>query len=420
MYADQPQPYALGGPVVIALKVLKGELTALVAGTQVVADAARDRALLSLATVRWLLTGTAVVYALMAVLLLDLARRWRRLPRRLFAAAVGCAVWIAAYDVLLHSWFWPTAPEYHMSTLPPLIVLVLLGSIAARRAGARRWRLGAATALLALVGLVNVWAAIAPWYRYGHFRESVAAGQLIAFRPGDFFVSTESGLDAVLGGGRHLAVKDVLARLSKAAGFAAIDEAIAERLARGQRVFIYNFVPWDFTLLGLNHAAGRRGDPPLTRLDFEAFMAALSQRHELAPAAEYWEGGRPPSTCSGSAPRRCGRSAPGAAPARRLGGRSRRGRDAPDPGSHLLVTTSPGGGPKHVFDLVSHLPRDEFEVVVAAPETVSSSSACRSWGWRCGGAAAEPPRRAPPAAGRAPHRPARDRRRPHPRQGPGT
>ncbi len=137
-------------------------------------------------------------------------------------------------------------------------------------------------------------AAIAPWYRYGHFRESVVAGQLIAFQPGDFFVSTKSGLDAVLGGGRHLAVKDVLARLSKAAGFEAIDEAIAERLARGQHVFVYNFVPGAFTLLGLNHAAARRGDPPLTGLDFEAFMAALGQRHELAPAADYWEEGKAP------------------------------------------------------------------------------------------------------------------------------
>ena len=34
---------------------------------------------------------------------------------------------------------------------------------------------------------------------------------------------------------------------------------------------------------------------------------------------------------------------------------------------HLLVTTSPGGGPKHVYDLVRYLPRDTFEVVVAAP-----------------------------------------------------
>jgi glycosyltransferase involved in cell wall biosynthesis len=34
---------------------------------------------------------------------------------------------------------------------------------------------------------------------------------------------------------------------------------------------------------------------------------------------------------------------------------------------HLLVTTSPGGGPKTVYDLVRYLPRDEFQVVVAAP-----------------------------------------------------
>ncbi len=33
----------------------------------------------------------------------------------------------------------------------------------------------------------------------------------------------------------------------------------------------------------------------------------------------------------------------------------------------LLVTTAIGGGPKQVYDLVRHLPRGEFEVVVAAP-----------------------------------------------------
>lgn len=33
----------------------------------------------------------------------------------------------------------------------------------------------------------------------------------------------------------------------------------------------------------------------------------------------------------------------------------------------LLVTTAPGGGPKQVYDLVRHLPKAEFEVVVAGP-----------------------------------------------------
>jgi glycosyltransferase involved in cell wall biosynthesis len=33
----------------------------------------------------------------------------------------------------------------------------------------------------------------------------------------------------------------------------------------------------------------------------------------------------------------------------------------------LLVTTSPGGGPRHVWDLARHLPRDEFELIIGAP-----------------------------------------------------
>jgi glycosyltransferase involved in cell wall biosynthesis len=33
----------------------------------------------------------------------------------------------------------------------------------------------------------------------------------------------------------------------------------------------------------------------------------------------------------------------------------------------LLPTASPGGGPKHVWDLVRHLPRDEFEPVIGTP-----------------------------------------------------
>lgn len=33
----------------------------------------------------------------------------------------------------------------------------------------------------------------------------------------------------------------------------------------------------------------------------------------------------------------------------------------------LLVTTSPGGGPRHVWDLARHLARDEFELIIGAP-----------------------------------------------------
>ena len=59
-----------------------------------------------------------------------------------------------------------------------------------------------------------------------------------------------------------------------------------------------------------------------------------------------------PSAPTQTQPRCCAAGSPG---------------DPTGPRLHLLVTTSPGGGPKHVYDLVRHLSGDEFEVVVAAP-----------------------------------------------------
>ena len=58
----------------------------------------------------------------------------------------------------------------------------------------------------------------------------------------------------------------------------------------------------------------------------------------------------------------------------------------------LVVTTSPGGGPRHVWDLARHLPKDEFELVIGARATGSSSiasvsSASRSSSFPGGGSA---------------------------------
>ena len=39
----------------------------------------------------------------------------------------------------------------------------------------------------------------------------------------------------------------------------------------------------------------------------------------------------------------------------------------PDPILEVLVSTAVGGGPKHVYDLVTRLSRSEFSPLVAAP-----------------------------------------------------
>jgi len=298
--AGEPQPYRLGNALSAVLRMAKGQLTALTFGTQVAADASRDPALLGIPAVSALTALTLMSFAIVVALVAALWLRRRALPMPLRAAAVGCLVWLGAYKVVLHWWFWPTAPEYHIVTLPPLILLLLLGSIARRaeRSTARPrvpWALGAPLALLVLVALTDFAGAIRPWHQYGTMKDALAARARTTFRPDDLLVSSESGIDAVLARtGEHLRLKDVFVHSSGDAGFARIRAAIAGQLAAGRRVFVYNLVPSPFTLLGVAHAAGARGVPPPTAEDFARFAEELASAYALVPVLSYWEESREP------------------------------------------------------------------------------------------------------------------------------
>jgi hypothetical protein len=187
-------------------------------------------------------------------------------------------------------------------TLPPLIFLLLAGPIAAAKAAgampgraAARRAIGAPLVLLVLVAAINLWTAILPWYRYGEMKDALAAKASAAFRPDDLFVSSESGIDPVLVlSGEHVRVKEVFRHSPKQEGFARIRAAIAERLAAGARVFVYNFVPSPFTLLGLNQVAARQREGPLSARDFEDFLQELGRAHTLVPVLPYWEESKEP------------------------------------------------------------------------------------------------------------------------------
>ena len=278
--------------------MLKGQLTALIFGTQAVADAVKSRALLGDARAGLLVGLTLAAYGVIALLVANLWRARRSLLDRCLVPLTGGLVWLVSYKVILHSWFWPTSTKYHIVTLPPLILLLLLGPIAAQAdtgSASRRPAFGFAgvATLLALVFAVNVWGGILPWYRYGQMRETLTALKQAAFRPDDFFISAESGIDSIFhAGGNHLSVKGLFRDASKREGFDAIRSTIGEQLGGGRRVFLYNFVPGPFTLIGINQSA--RGGEPLGPRDFEEFLADLRRRYVLRPVLSYWEEGKEP------------------------------------------------------------------------------------------------------------------------------
>jgi hypothetical protein len=277
---------------------LKGQLTALVAGTQVAFDSARGLVSLAHRKVASLVALTALAGLLTVFLAWDLWRARRLIRGPGLAAAVGAVVWLVTYAIF-HARFWPTATKYHVVSLPPLVLLLMLGLLVrpAEEHGLSRWRRSGAWRALALVLVVftiNVWAGIRPWYQYGQLKDRLAERQARDARPGDLFISTESGIDSIVGKvGEHIHVKDALIRTTSDEVFSAISEAIRERLDSRRRVFVYNFVPSPYSLIAINQAPPR-GSQPLSTREFEVFFDGLRTTYATRQVFSYWEEGKAP------------------------------------------------------------------------------------------------------------------------------
>ena len=283
-------------------RVVKGQLTALIVGTQAVVDSIRDRTLLAHPKAVALGALTVVAYGIMAVLAADLWRVRRLVEARLVAVAVACAVWIVTYKVFVHAWLWPTVTKYQVVTVPPLILLLVLGVIAAQKSvdGARcALRLGLVAALVVVVFVVDLWGGILPFRRYGEMKASLESKRTTEFRADDLFVSSESGIDPIFarlyqgGGARHLSVKNVFTDHPARQALDVIRADIARQLERNGRVFVYNFVPSTYSLIAINQSPARAG-APLSARDFETFFDDLSRTYAVRPLFTYWEESKAP------------------------------------------------------------------------------------------------------------------------------
>ena len=283
-------------------RVVKGQLTAFIVGTQPVVDAIRDRALLARPKAVALGALTVVTYGIMAVLAADLWRVRRLVEARLVAVAVACAVWIVTYKVFLHAWLWPSVTKYPVVTVPPLILLLVLGVIAAQKSadGARpAWRLGLVAALVVVVFAANFWGGVLPFRRYGEMTATLEARRVAEFRADDLFISSESGIDTIFarlyqgGGAHHVSVKNVFVKKPAPEAFAAIRVEIERQLAHGRRVFVYNFVPAPYSLIAINQSPVR-GGTPLSAREFETFLDELRKTYAMRPLFTYWEESKAP------------------------------------------------------------------------------------------------------------------------------
>lgn len=282
-------------------RVVKGQLTAFIVGTQAVVDSIRDRSLLGRPYVLGLIALTVTAYGILLVLIRELRRLRQRIEPGLVPVTVAAAVWILAYKLLLHAWLWPTVTKYQVVTVPPFILLTVLGVIAAEKSAdhARRRLNALVAALVAIVFVVDLGAGILPWRSYGQMKESLEVRRATEFRADDLFVSSESGIDPIFarlyrgGDAQHVPIKNVFIRMPTREAFTSIRDAIDHHLAQGKRVFLYNFVPGPYSLIGINQAPTRAGTL-LSSRDFEVFFDELRATHTVRPIFTYWEESKSP------------------------------------------------------------------------------------------------------------------------------
>jgi len=283
-------------------RVVKGQLTAFIVGTQAVVDILRNRSLLARPTAATLATLTLAAYVLMAVLAAGLSRLRRVAEPHLMVVTIACSVWLLVYKVVVHGWLWPSHTRYQVDTVPPLVLLLILGAIAPQKSGGAArplWRTGCVAGLVVLVFLVDLWGGILPFRRYGDMWTSLEARHAAEFRPDDLFVSCESGIDTIFarlyrgGDARHVSVKNEFVKSPAPEAFATIRAAIVRQLDGGGRVFVYNFVPAPYSFIAINQSPVR-GGTPLSARDFEAFLDELRKAYAMRPLFDYWEESKAP------------------------------------------------------------------------------------------------------------------------------
>ena len=194
--------------------------------------------------------------------------------------------------------------KYQVVTVPPLIILAVLGVIAAQKAAdrARARRLtGLVAALVAIVFVVDLGGGILPWRHYGQMKAALEARRASAFRADDLFISSESGIDPIFarlyrgGAVQHVGVKDAFIEMPPREAFASIRAAIDRQLALGlPRLRLQLRARAVFARRHQPGAVGVTGSAALPRATSRSSSASCRPPPALRPVFSYWEESKAP------------------------------------------------------------------------------------------------------------------------------
>ena len=248
-----------------------------------------------------LLTLLGLCLGLLAYFALVLFRNWSFLRQKYGRVILLAFVWIILYKTIVNSWWVPGWPEYHVTGLPPLLLLLALtwldfkARVSNPTANAslpeRRVRLWLALGLLFVVLGANFLGAIWPWRQFGRNAVQTAHEMQSRSTEQDLFLTTDSSVSLWYWGQRDpVSLKALL--ISSSDSNEAFDQArqdIAQTLDAGHQVFIYALQPNSLKLDNLNGKRQSNGFEPVSSEIFTDFLLDLGTDYQLHSVLRYWE-----------------------------------------------------------------------------------------------------------------------------------
>jgi hypothetical protein len=272
------------------VRLVKGQGTALTIGVDVVADLTRNYQEYTFNS--HLVTLLGMTTGIIAILLIVLTRAWSQrkdLWHSFRYLAIFSLIWFMSLKAIHYFWT-PSTDEYHVTALPPIIILLIMSLLTKDHQG--KWRMtrkaafigGALALLIFLNELVGI---VLPWKQFGDNVLLTAAHVQETSREDALFITPDSSVALDYFAGREVKSLKPDLLMGMDTGLDELEATIDAALSEGRQVFLFRWLrPSEFFFDDYN----LRNQADLTPEDFAAaFEAWAAGRYMLVPVIHYWE-----------------------------------------------------------------------------------------------------------------------------------
>lgn len=267
-------------------KTIKGQAVCIFYGSEALIDLIQNQTFIKYHQVKALSILSILYFSLFSIVILKSFVFFRKKNVYLRTYLVGALAWVLVYNFGFNLWYAPEWTEYHIVSVPPLVILLVLGTYAFLLSQKRKIAFGLLISIFLLTIGINFWFGILSWLRYNYMVYDIRAKTENLIAGDNTFLSFESGLDPIFDSHGRIDLKGLFLENSKDKAFNLYQKIIQSKISEKGVVYGYNLIPSDFAIKKMEYRS--RATEEYEREEFEFFLNQLKSDYRFEPLFLYW------------------------------------------------------------------------------------------------------------------------------------